>query len=358
MHPCTIFRALVEEMAYVWFDLFVALGIEHKALEVIRDRYPVDPDASLFEAIHLWLSEGGGGKRGDVVRKPSWQVLVDVLYYEMLEAKLAGTVAEQHFSAEDLEKYTKGGCLCDVMCVSENQWFNVFLLYLDRVKSLTNEPIPPGFEDYKDFTKLLLEIIDKLGPNSFPEFSFFLKGLYCPDGTRLVDDSYLTSQYSPEGLLIILLHNNLFSSQDLDLLITLMRGLGREDLLPLLHDYSSKVAVSYPAFKAVQDTERFFSLLVGLQPRVTELDLEGVCHIKQEMCEILGVEEAPYLLQFLGWKRQPDIVIQFQLHASLTGRLREAVVHDATKTLENFTMFEMDIRGSVFRYELDKIKRS
>lgn len=231
------------------------------------------------------------------------------------------------------------------------------LCNLDRVRSQINEPIPPGFEDYKDFTKLLLEITDKLGPNSFPEFSFFLKGMYCPDGTRLVDDSYLTGQHSPEGLLIILLHNNLLSSQDLDLLITLVRGLGRGDLLPLLHDYSSKLTVSYPAFKAIQDTDRFFSLLVGLQPRVTELDLEGVCYIKQEMCELLGVEEAPYLLQFLGWKRQPDIVVQFQLHVSLAGRVREAM-HDATRSLENFALFEMDIRGSVFRYELDKIKRS
>ena len=344
----------MEEMAYVWFDLFVVLGIEHKTLEEIRDRFPVDPDASLFEAIHLWLSKGGG-KRGGVMRKPSWQVLVDVLYYEMLEAKLAGTIAEQHFLAEDFEKYKKGGyntCEYGAICVESNVTHNI-----DRVKSQVSEPIPPGFEDYKDFTKLLLDITDKLGPNSFPEFSFFLKGLYCPDGTRLVDDSYLVGQHSPEGLLIALLQNNLFSSQDLDLLITIVRGLAREDLLPLLHEYSSKLTVSYPAFKAVQDTERFFSLLAVLQPRVTELDLEGVCYIKQEMCEILGVEEAPYLLQFLGWKRQPDIVIQFQLHASLAGRLREAV-HDSTKSLENFTVFEMDIRGSVFRYELDKIKRS
>lgn len=97
----------MEEMAYVWFDLFVSLGIEHKALEKIRDQYPVDPDASLFEAINLWLS-GGGWKQGGVVREPSWQVLVDVLYYEMLEAKLAGTIVEQHFSVENIEKYKKG----------------------------------------------------------------------------------------------------------------------------------------------------------------------------------------------------------------------------------------------------------
>lgn len=86
----------------MWFDLFRSLGIDHKVLEGIRQRYPIDPDASLFEAIGEWL--GGGGDRS----KPSWKALVDTLHSEMLEAKLADTIAERHFSAQDFKKYKKG----------------------------------------------------------------------------------------------------------------------------------------------------------------------------------------------------------------------------------------------------------
>jgi hypothetical protein len=222
--------------------------------------------------------------------------------------------------------------------------------------TLTNEPIPPGFEeDETEFSKLLLEIIDQLGSDCFPEFRLFLKGLYCTDGSRFIDESYLKDQRSPEGLLIQLLQNNLLISQDLDMLITLLRGLGREELIPLLHTYSSKLTICYPVFKPIYDTERFFSLLVCLQRRVTDLDLEGVCYIKQEVCDLLGVAKAPYMLQFLGWRRDGSIVVQFQAHMSLADRVKE-LVHSSSQVLENFSWLEVQIRGCLFRYNLNKEK--
>lgn len=89
-------------MSYVWFDLFRALGVDFKVLEGIRQHYPFDPDASLFEVIGEWL--GGGGSKSE----PSWKALVDTLSSEMLEAKLADAIAEGHFSAQDLEVYKQG----------------------------------------------------------------------------------------------------------------------------------------------------------------------------------------------------------------------------------------------------------
>lgn len=122
--------------------------------------------------------------------------------------------------------------------------------------------------------------------------------------------------------------------------------------MPLLHGYSAKLTISYPVFKAIQDTEHFFSLLVCLQPKVTELDLEGVSYIKQEVCELLSVEKAPYLLQFLGWKKDASIVVQFQVHMCLADRVRE-VVRTKSQCLENFSWFETQVRGCVFHYDLN-----
>lgn len=242
----------------------------------------------------------------------------------------------------------------------EHQRLSLFCIAsTERAKSSLSDPVPPGFEeDEAEFSKLLLELIDQLGPDCFPEFHFFLKGLHCPDGSRFVDQSYLKDQRSPEGLLLPLLSNNLLVSQDLDMLIALLRGLGREDLLPLLHAYSSKIAIGYPAFRAIQDTEHFFSLLAGLQPNVTELDLEGVCYIKQAVCEMLGVEGAPYMLQFLGWKKDAHLVVQFQVHHCLGDRVRE-LVHDGGSSsqrpsLENFSWFEMQVKGCVIHYAMNK----
>lgn len=101
LHPATVFKELVAKMNFVWFDLFRALGMEHKTLEGIRQLYPCDPNISLFEAISEWLKGGGPGGQ----RSPNWESLVHTLRQDMLEAKLADAIAEKHFSAQQLENY-------------------------------------------------------------------------------------------------------------------------------------------------------------------------------------------------------------------------------------------------------------
>ena len=81
----------------MWFDLFRALGVDHKILESIRQRFPFDSDASLFEAINEWLRASQ--------EEASWNALVSTLRSKMLEAKLADTIAEKHLSAKDLANY-------------------------------------------------------------------------------------------------------------------------------------------------------------------------------------------------------------------------------------------------------------
>jgi hypothetical protein len=114
LHPTSVYKCLVEEMCYMWFDLFKALGVDFKLLESIRQQYPFDPDASLFEVIREWL----GGRASKI--EPSWKALVDVLRSEMLEAKLADAIAEKHFSATDLQAYKQGALCVDVCWVHDN----------------------------------------------------------------------------------------------------------------------------------------------------------------------------------------------------------------------------------------------
>ena len=159
------------------------------------------------------------------------------------------------------------------------------------------EQPPPAYEDGStEFSKLILEIIDLIGQNSYAEFYYYLKELQCPDGTKFFDESYFYDHRSPDSILIPLLYNNVIVSRDLDVLIAVIRGLGRDDILQTLKDYSSKINIGFPTFQGIQDTERFFSLDIQLDPSIADLDLEAVCYIKQDMCEALGVEKVPYLL--------------------------------------------------------------
>lgn len=171
---------------------------------------------------------------------------------------------------------------------------------------------------------------------------------------RFLPEGVLQDEQSVDGMLASLLHHNVLNPKDLDLLITVLRILGREDLFPLLYDYSSQITIGLPRLQEVQNTDNFFSLCIELMPHIS-LDLEGVCLIKQDLCELMGVAKVPYLVQFLGWVRRVGVVVQFQVHMSLVDRV-QVVVNDPTKKLENYLEFEMDVKKCLFRYDLNKLK--
>ena len=101
---------------------------------------------------------------------------------------------------------------------------------------------------------------------------------------------------------------NLISSQAVDLLITVIMGIGRQDLVPMVEKYCSKATLCHPVFKAITYTVHFFSLRLDLDPDVCmDLDLQTVSLVKQDVCHNLGIERTPYLLQFIGWRRVPSL---------------------------------------------------
>ncbi len=82
----------------MWFDLFKAIGMDLQTLEGIREKYPCDPEVSLFEAILVWV-EGEDPK-------PSWKALVDALHC-MLEGKLADFIAIRRYSPLERANHRK-----------------------------------------------------------------------------------------------------------------------------------------------------------------------------------------------------------------------------------------------------------
>ena len=218
-------------------------------------------------------------------------------------------------------------------------------------------PIPPEFDDEDEyFTTLILDLIKELGDHSFPEIYLYLKQLFSASGTKFLDRSYLaelstsSSSSSSDDLLAPLLDNNLISSQDVDLLLALITGIGREDLTPKVEYYCSKATLCHPIFKVVKDTTSFFSLRLELNSNVcVDLDLRRVSLIKRELCQELNVKAFPYLLQFIGWRRTP-LIVQFQAHMSLVDRVL-LMVQDVS-TLSNYVRIDMDVRGSIFNFNL------
>lgn len=78
-----LFLELREPLNGLWFECFEALNIEKSKLLRIRDKYMKDPKICVIESLRLWLVNDP---------PPSWEDLVLVLRYTVMETDLADRI--------------------------------------------------------------------------------------------------------------------------------------------------------------------------------------------------------------------------------------------------------------------------
>ncbi len=217
--------------------------------------------------------------------------------------------------------------------------------------------IPPQFDDDdEDFASLMGNISKELGDDLMAEVYFCLKQLMSASMGRFLDETCFPEALSTlDALFMPLMDLNLISSQDVDLLVTILIAIGRKDLLPLVETYCSNATLCHSVFKAVKDTRNFFSLRLDIDPDVcVDLDLHTVSLVKKDICRHLGVERTPYLLQFIGWRRVP-LIVQFQVHFSLVDSLLE-LAKNPSCPLDKYVRMDLDVRGSIFNFHFKNSK--
>jgi len=169
-------------------------------------------------------------------------------------------------------------------------------------------------------------------------------------GGKFLSESCFPGTFTTmDALFVPLIDMNLISSQDVDLLIAVLVGVGKNDLIPLVGNYCTKATICHSVFKLIKDPVDFFSLRLDVDPDVcVDLDLQMVSLIKRDISQHLGVEKTPYLLQFIGWRRVP-LIVQFQVHFSLVDRLLE-LARDPSCPLDKYVRMDMEVRGSIFNF--------
>lgn len=78
-----LFLELREPLNGLWFECFEALRIDKSKLIRIRDKYEKDPKICIIESLRLWLINDP---------PPSWDNLVQVLRYIVMETELADRI--------------------------------------------------------------------------------------------------------------------------------------------------------------------------------------------------------------------------------------------------------------------------
>lgn len=207
-------------------------------------------------------------------------------------------------------------------------------------------------EDNLQFSKVLLDITNKLGPESFADLYHCLKELRCPDGTPLIDPDSLKDRRSPDGLLIPLIYTSLCNCRDVDLLIHLLECLHRHDLVPVVQEYIPRVGMGTPVVRAIHDVNKFFAIKVFMNETIKRINLGSVSMIKHDICKGFGLCDKPYLMQFIGWTSNP-ICLSFQLPISCMHFVEERIVTLAPTLLTNgIEKLTLEINSTTFTYNV------
>lgn len=162
------------------------------------------------------------------------------------------------------------------------------------------------------FSKLLSSITEKLGPSSVPELQHFLLNIKCPNGSSLLNSESLYDCKTIDSLLIPLVTANFCAPRDLDILIHILNGLKRQDLLPLISAYVPKITVGKPFVRSSGKSDEIFIVRVIMNEALKQIDLGIVSAIKHDLCTCFGIQQRPYLMQYVGWQNSP-IILHFQL---------------------------------------------
>ena len=209
-------------------------------------------------------------------------------------------------------------------------------------------------DDSMEYSKILIDITEALGPDSYAQLHHYLSELRCPDGSRLIDIETMRERRTPDGLLIPLVYNNLCCCRDVDMLIHIAHAMNREDLLPMIQEYIPKVTVGTPNSRVIFENKEFFILKGFLNPAIKHVDLSIASVLKHAVCTIFGIQDKPYLMQFVGWEDNP-IALQFQFPIACLPMVEENIsdVSCMREFVSNgIEKLELDIHTSKFEYDL------
>ena len=81
---------MIRELKHHWYEIFHHLGFSHEQLAQCKKKHPLDSELCLMEMITQWT-------RGT----PSWESLVSILRYQLLENEVANKMEKAYCVQED-----------------------------------------------------------------------------------------------------------------------------------------------------------------------------------------------------------------------------------------------------------------
>lgn len=302
------------------------LGVDREVLEECCRKYPCDDQSSLIELISQWL------KRKDPL--PSWSELADVVENVLLEGELASAIRMTYCLEHSI--VDKGNVYQNIL-----HYFTLTLFVFAGILKQESEFRRIDREidhESEGFGELLASVAERLGSNSFSELQHFLLNLKCPDGSNFVGIDSLYSSKTVPDLLKSLVRSGLCTPWDLDVLIHVVTGLKRQDILALISSYVPSVSIGNPV--VIEDVKKEeLVMAVSMHVAIKTLDLGIVSAVKHDLCTCFSIQDRPFLMQYTGWKSSPVTlffklpivcmsIVERGLHCKLVKELKEVGIQN------------------------------
>ena len=176
-----------------------------------------------------------------------------------------------------------------------------------------------------DFIEMVVNLTDMVERTSYFNMVHYLCTLRCPDGSAFIDASLIRSKRNTDSILIPLLLHGYINNRDLDLMIHILPIIHREDFLPVIDDYISRITMGRPRVRRVRDLKRNFIIKCVFDYSVTSANMELVKTTKAKLREVFSFQEYPFLFQFMGWMEKP-ISLSYQVPVSCMQLIEEVLV--------------------------------
>lgn len=213
-------------------------------------------------------------------------------------------------------------------------------------------PPPPKLErNSLEFSRFILKYTERIGSDSYTELYHCMEQFRSPDGSQIFDEEELSDHRSIDSMLIPIVYSNMCNCRDVDVVVYVLKALGRDDILPVIQEYIPRVDMGAEVPHPVHEPAQFFAVHFALGTS-EPVDIPRIAAIKHSLCACFGFEESPHLIQFLGWEGEP-MILSFQAPMACTLLVIEGIMkHPDEIKRHGIVHANVDINGVKFPYDL------
>lgn len=148
----------------------------------------------------------------------------------------------------------------------------------------------------------------------------------------------------------LILHSYI-SDVDIDFLLYVLELLGVSNhLMPAINSYYQQRKLDQPTCRKIRDVRLSCLVCCSLQQN-TSVTFKIITAMKDKLKQLFGLENFPYIMQFMGWMNEP-LSCYFQLPQACMDNVHKSLEKYPTDLLTiNIVSIRLEVGSAIFNYQ-------